>query len=103
MGTPKYRYKVYTKDQIYMADIITSDIYEKIWHRDGEPAYIEYSQNGKIIQEIWYQNNLLHNSNGAAELKYTDSGIKEKYYLDDILYTKEQYIEEITYRKLSLL
>ena len=67
-------------------------------HREDGPA-IEF-EDGSVQ---WYKNNLLHREDGPAVIKYDYTGKIAfiEYYLDDINYTKEEWMLKLRKNKLK--
>ena len=63
------------------------------FHREDGPAYI-----GITGTKAWLVNNKFHREDGPARIGEEDN--YDRYYLDDIEYTKEDWEEEIIKRKL---
>lgn len=82
-------------------DNLSESIYDII-HRDNNlPAYIKFDNNGNMILEEYYLYGNLHNLNGAAIVKYTNfKKENERFFINDIEYTKNEYHKQI--RKLKL-
>jgi len=64
-----------------------------------------HRENGPAVERIngnrgWYINGKRHRENGPA-IEYGDGD--KSWYLDDIYYTKEQYIKKIRLKKIQFL
>jgi len=62
-----------------------------ILHRFGEPALIKYSQDGKIIEEMYYMDGVLHNSTGPAYRFYDYGAWRNNFYIRGASVTREQF------------
>ena len=54
------------------------------FHRERGPAYIRYSNSGKIVRKEWWVNGQRHRESDPAILEYTESGIitGRRYYVN---------------------
>lgn len=52
------RYVVYTLEGVFRSSELTTEIMEKIWHRTDGAAFIEYDDDGKLLNEHYFLNNM---------------------------------------------
>jgi len=59
--------------------------YDIAYHRDDDPAVIQYYTDGNILAKIWYRHGMKHRKDGPAEILYTHRGSEsdEKWYKRD--------------------
>ena len=68
-------------------------------HREGGAAVIMINPQGSVTYNAWYRNGLKHREDGPA---VNQNGLA-KYYIKDIRYTKEQFLDEIVKRKIRMI
>ena len=74
-------------------------LYNEYWYsegkmtRNGAPAMRAYNSRGKLIEEVFYQNNMIHNENGPAVVDHDPHAVQ--YWLNDERLTKENWQNEI--------
>jgi antitoxin component YwqK of YwqJK toxin-antitoxin module len=67
------------------------------YHRDNEPAVIDYYENGNIKDKAYCINGNFHRENDYALITYFKNGDIEYqcYYLNGVPYSKENYLKTI--------
>jgi antitoxin component YwqK of YwqJK toxin-antitoxin module len=86
--------------------------YESYWlngkrHREDGPARQGWYENGTKQREIYYLNGKYHREDGPAYQSWYENGTKDSdsdsYWLNDTLYSKEDYIAIMLAKKFELI
>ena len=66
-------------------------------HREDEPAYQDWYENGQKSSERWYLNDKLHREDGPAFISWSINGQKrnEWWILNDKHYSKEEWVNKL--------